>query len=215
MIRPLVILAVLSAALPTGLTGQVPDSTAARDSLGPRQEAPMARDSALTPRTTPRSAMIRSFVLPGWGQARYDAYFRGSIYFAGWAGNWFMNFRTAARLGEARSGLQLRRDQIEAALIEGSPNPDSMRAQIDSFPDILDTAVENDAKGSELQGLVEARKDQREDWIAWSIFWLLASGIDAYVTGHLSDFPAEVDMRPNQDGSVSLRLEVPLPVRKE
>lgn len=217
MIRPLVGLLVLVAALSTGVTAQVPDSAAARDSLGRGQRPVLApvQDSALSPRPTPRSALIRSFILPGWGQAQYDAYFRGSIYFAGWAGNWFMNFRTAARLGEARQSLQLRRDQIEAALIAGSPNPDSMQAQIDSFPEILDAAVENDAKGSSLQGLVQARKGQREDWIAWSIFWLLASGIDAYVTGHLSDFPAEVEMQPNQDGSVTLQLEVPFPVRRE
>lgn len=223
MIRRFVILLVLAAVLPTGITAQVPDSVAARDSaaardsLRPREEAVgvPVQDSALAPRATPRSAMIRSFVLPGWGQAQYDAYFRGSIYFAGWAGNWFMTLRTSARLGMARETLQLRRDQIETALIEGSPNPDSMRAQIDSFPEILDLAVDNDEKGSELQGLVGAREDQREDWIAWSIFWLLASGIDAYVTGHLSDFPAEVDMQPNRDGSVTLQLELPLPARRE
>jgi hypothetical protein len=217
MIRPLLILLALAAVLPPGIAGQVPDSAAARDPVRPRQASVgvPVQDSALAPRATPRSAMIRSFALPGWGQAQYDAYFRGSIYFAGWAGNWFMLFRTSGRLGEARASLQLRRDQIETALIEGSPNPDSTRAQIDSFPEILEMAVDGDEKGRELQGLVQAREDQREDWIAWSLFWLLASGIDAYVTGHLSDFPAEVEMQPNRDGSVTLQLQVPLPARRE
>ncbi len=214
---PLYIL--LAAAIPAAAAGQVPDSAGeppdsvvVADTLGPEDPIVVpVPDSVPDGPVTPRSAMFRSFLLPGWGQAEYDAHFRGTIYFAGFAANWFMNFRNAVRLSDARERLEIRRSQVETALIANSPNPDSMRAQIDSFPDVLETAVDEDELGGQLQGLVESRSQQREDWIAWSIFWLLASGIDAYVTGHLSDFPAAVEIEPNPDRSVELRIEVPLP----
>ena len=204
MIRPLPLLLAL-ALLPAGASAQVPDSAGEApdsavipDTLGVQDPTIVAvQDPVPDGPVTPRSAMFRSFLLPGWGQAEYDAYFRGSIYFAGFAGNWFMNFRNAVRLSDARERLEIRRSQIETALIANSPDPDSMRAQIDSFPNILETAVDEDELGGQLQGLVESRRQQREDWIAWSIFWLLA-----------------VEIEPNPDRSVELRLEVPLPRRR-
>ena len=162
-------------------------------------------------RPTPLGAMVRSFVLPGWGQAAFDAHFRGGIYFSGWVGNWYMNFRNAYRLGSARERFELRTDQIEAELIASSGNPDSMRAQIDSFPSILTSAVRADSLGNDLRKLVDSREQQREDWIAWSAFWLLASGIDAYVNAHLADFPAEIELRGGRQGELSLRVGIPWP----
>ena len=199
---------------PAGLTAQEPDSLRA-DSVRPVPRVPLAPDAdSVQPPVTPRSAMFRSFLMPGWGQAEYSAYFRGGIYFAGWAANWFMNFRNAVRLSNARDRLQIRTDQIEARILARSPDPDSLQAVLDSFPGILADSVTADAQGSDLQGLVESREQQREDWIAWSIFWVLASGIDAYVTGHLADFPAEIEIRPNADRSVSLGAGVPWPARR-
>lgn len=178
----------------------------------PVTPAPTAQQSDSGPRRpTPLGAMVRSFVLPGWGQAAFDAHFRGGIYFSGWVGNWYMNFRNAYRLGSARDRFRLRTDQVEAELIASSGNPDSMRAQIDSFPSILTTAVRADSLGNDLRKLVDAREQQREDWIAWSVFWLLASGIDAYVNAHLADFPADIELRPGQGGELSLQVGIPWP----
>jgi hypothetical protein len=168
---------------------------------------------------TPRGAFIRSLVLPGWGQAMFDANVRGGVYFSGWAGNWFMNFKNHVRLKEARNRLDLRTEQIRDSLIYSPPgpdlppNPDSMRAVLDTT-NLLQTTVRADITGSNLQALVSSRRQQREDWIAWSLFWLLAGGIDAYVTAHLADFPAVIDVEPHMDGSVSLRVDVPLPRRR-
>ncbi|MGK7313259.1 MAG: DUF5683 domain-containing protein [Candidatus Longimicrobiales bacterium M2_2A_002] len=199
---------------PAGLTAQEPDSLRV-DSVRPVPRVLVVPDAdSVQPAVTPRSAMFRSFLLPGWGQAEYDAYFRGGIYFAGWAANWFMNFRNAVRLNNARDRLRVRTNQIEARILARSPDPDSLQAVLDSFPGILADSVSADALGSDLQGLVESREQQREDWIAWSIFWVLASGIDAYVTGHLADFPAEIEIRPNPDRSVSLGVGVPWPARR-
>jgi hypothetical protein len=162
---------------------------------------------------TPGGAFLRSLVVPGWGQSAFGAYTRGGIYFSGWTANWFMNVKNQVRLGEARNRLDLRTAQIRAALIAESPNPDSMMAVLDTTS-ILPDSVRADAIGSGLHDLVRSREQQREDWIAWSIFWLLASGIDAFVTAHLSDFPAVIELEPRLEGGVSLRVEVPFPRRR-
>lgn len=168
---------------------------------------------------TPRTAFIRSLVIPGWGQSAFGAYTRGGIYFAGWTGNWFMNVKNHVRLNEARNRLDLRTTQVRDSLIhsppapDAPPNPDSMRAVLDTT-NLLETTVRADAIGADLRGLVSSREQQREDWIAWSLFWILASGIDAYVTAHLADFPATIDVEPNLDRSVSVRVDVPWPRRR-
>jgi hypothetical protein len=172
-----------------------------------------AVDSVRAP-TSPRGAFIRSLILPGWGQEAFDAHVRAGVYFLGWAGNWYMNIRNYSRLGDIRNRYDVVREEIRDSLI--AELPDSL--QDDGIDDVtLDQAVRADTTsggGNELRKLVRARVQQREDWIAWSIFWLLASGVDAYVTAHLSDFPAAIDVRPNRDRSVSVRLEVPLPRRR-
>lgn len=176
-----------------------------------------APDTATVP-LSPRGAFIRSMVIPGWGQAAFDSHGRGSIYFAGWAANWFMIFRNQVRLDAARGRLDQRVDQIEAALIAASPNPDSLRAVMDTVPAILEAAIASDDgpgnTGVRLRGLVRSREQQREDWIAWSIFWILASGIDGYVTAHLADFPTDIDIRRNADRSVSVGIHLAVPRRR-
>ena len=194
---------------PGPLHAQDPDTLDVDSVLPVPRVEPALVDTASRQRPSPGGALIRSMVLPGWGQAEFDAYFRGSIYFAGWAGNWYMNFRNAFRLDNARTRFDIRREQIEDQLIASSPDPDSMRAQLDSFPDILAGAVREDPLGNELRKLVDAREQQREDWIAWSLFWLLASGIDAFVTAHLHDFPADVELRPGRGQGASLRVGIP------
>ncbi|MFO7893068.1 MAG: DUF5683 domain-containing protein [Longimicrobiales bacterium] len=208
MIRRSIAPLVLAAALPGGLVGQEVD-TLGVDSVRPIQQVePVAVDTPTLP-ASPVGAMLRSMVLPGWGQSKFESYFRGSVYFTGWAGNWFMIFRNEYRLDNAQVRFEIRTDQIEDQLVASSTNPDSLRAQIDSFPDILDTAVREDSLGNALRKLARARKQQREDWIAWSLFWVLASGVDAFVTAHLADFPADVEMRPTGERALSLSVSVP------
>lgn len=203
----LLTLALLAAGAGT-LVAQVPD-TLEVEPLGAARDRV---EQAVRP-FSPRGAFIRSLIIPGWGQAGFEAYTRGGIYFAGWAGNWYMNFRTITRLNEARNRLDLRTGQIRDSLIASAPDPDSMRAVLDTT-NILQTAVGEDPIGADLRGLVSSREQQREDWIAWSLFWILISGIDAYVTAHLADFPAGFDVEANADRSVSLRVDVPFPRRR-
>lgn len=217
MSRSLPVLIALAMVLPGGLAAQDPDSVSADTAATAEQPLrpgptvnPAVVDTASMP-ASPGSAMIRSMILPGWGQSKFQAYFRGSVYFAGWVGNWFMNFKNAYRLDNARTQFDVRSDQIRAGLLASSGNPDSMAAQIDSFPEILDTAIQEDSLGNDLQKLVRARRQQREDWIAWSLFWVLASGIDAFVTAHLYDFPADVQLRPTGGRGAALTVSVPFP----
>jgi hypothetical protein len=176
--------------------------------------APAPRDTiAEDPGTiTPGGAFLRSVILPGWGQSHFEAYTRGGVYFSGWVGNSFMNFKNQVKLQEARNRLDLRTGQIRRTLIAAAPNPDSMRAVLDTT-NVLEQAVQGDDLGGHLRDLVRSREQQREDWIAWSLFWLLASGIDAFVTAHLADFPATIEMEPRAAGGLSVSLHVPWPRR--
>ncbi|MBW3552929.1 MAG: hypothetical protein KY466_05435 [Gemmatimonadetes bacterium] len=211
--------ALAAALLPVPLLAQVPDSIGVPvDSVVitpavPVAAAPVDGDSALREPLSPRSAFIRSMILPGWGQAEFDSYVRGGVFFAGWAGNWFMNFKNAVRLSEARNLFDLRAGELRDSLVTTSSNPDSMRTVLETT-DLLDTTVRADSAGNDLRKLVRGREQQREDWIAFTIFWILASGVDGYVTAHLADFPATIDVETAMDGGVSLRLEVPLGRRR-
>ena len=59
-------------------------------------------------------------------------------------------------------------------------------------------------------GLVEARKQQRENWFALAVFWALLSGVDAWVSTHFWEFEGKLE--PPDDGSagVEIRYEVPV-----
>jgi hypothetical protein len=217
----LLTLALLSAGV-SALRGQVVDTVITHIDtvvVAPEAVAGVGEAAEMVMPMSPRGAFIRSMVIPGWGQSAFGAYTRGGIYFAGWTGNWFMNFKNHVRLNEARNRLDLRTAQVRDSIIfsppepGAPPNPDSMRAVLDTT-NLLLAAVRQDPIGSDLQGLVSSREQQREDWIAWSLFWILASGIDAYVTAHLADFPATIELEPNLDRSVSVRIDIPLPRRR-
>lgn len=62
----------------------------------------------------------------------------------------------------------------------------------------------------EESGLVNARKQQREDWIVLAAFWALFSAADAYVGAYLRDFDANVGARPAEGGGTELRVSVPV-----
>lgn len=59
-------------------------------------------------------------------------------------------------------------------------------------------------------GIVEAREEQREDWITLSLFLLLFSGADAYVAAQLADFDERIGVRPGPEGGVRLEARVPV-----
>ncbi len=64
---------------------------------------------------------------------------------------------------------------------------------------------------SDTAGLVDARRQSREDWIVLSVFVALMSGVDAWVSTHLHGFEGELE--PPEDGTVGVRLTYRVPLR--
>ena len=170
LVRRLVWLAALG--LPLPLAAQEP-----RDSA---LAIPTELES-LEGRPSPRGAMFRSFLLPGWGQASYERYVRGGVYFTGHVGNSFMIFKTLTSLDVAQDQEERWVGAVRDSLVAAETDPDSIDIEIDAHPEV-----------QHARALVRSREEQREDWIALGIFWVLISGIDAYVSAQLADFPASI-----------------------
>lgn len=149
---------------------------------GQEPAAPIPTELAsIEGRPSPTGAMLRSFVLPGWGQASYDRYLRGGVYFMGHTGNVFMVLKTLSRLDEANDLEERRVAAAEARFLSEGHPADSIAALVDADPAIIAT-----------RELVSTRESQREDWIALGLFWVLISGVDAFVNAQLADFPASI-----------------------
>ena len=152
---------------------------------------------------TPRGAMVRAFLLPGWGHASIGSYNRGAFYFIAEGGSFFMTAKSARRLAEARARIRLRENTLTAELAEdGITDPEEIQEALDTDP-----ALE------ELRGLEESRSRQREDWLALGLFLVLISGVDAYVSAHLQDFPTPIEIRaePVGQGRFEIGARVRLP----
>ncbi len=66
-----------------------------------------------------------------------------------------------------------------------------------------------EAQGS---GLVEGKRQEREDWLTLLVFNHLFSGLEAFVAAHLWDFPDDVRIRAAPEGT-GVRVTVPFRVR--
>ena len=171
---------------------------------------------------SPGGAFLRSLILPGWGQAAYDANFRGAVFFGMQTGGWFMIAKTVARLGEARDMEERRvaaiggmvRDSLLLAAEENTNLADRYQNDPLALERDVVAGVDADESVQEIRSLVNARRQQREDWITLTLFLTLASGIDAFVNAHLSDFPARVIAEPSGDGGVSIGLRIPVAGRR-
>ncbi len=172
--------------------GAVPDSVQVVDSLA-------VPDSAAAG-PGPSGAFLRGAIIPGWGHVSSGSLTRGAFYFgaeslAGW-----MLFKTARRLGVARDQAGLWEDRVTAQLMsEGISDPMEIEA-----------ALEGHEQVTRFRGLVDAREEQREDWIAVAIFTLLLSGVDAFVSAHLQDFPEPLTIEGDPaDGRIEVGFRVP------
>lgn len=186
--------------IPAGAVAQVtPDSLAAPVPLAgglsgfaggePAEERPIEG-------VTPRGALLRSFLVPGWGQAATGSPGRGGFYFLAGSGSAWMLAKTQ---GQLRFAADVRRT-VEAetrARLAGEGVP------ADSIPILLD----DDEAVVSARNLEEARKSQREDWIALGLFVLLLGGVDAFVSAHLQDFPEPLTVEP-VPGPGGTRLEI-------
>jgi hypothetical protein len=200
-------LGALLALLPAPATAQDPPPPPPPDTLVARGDT-IRPDSLVSPRT----AMIRSWLIPGWGQASARAYFRGGVFVAAQGASWYMLVKTMARLAEARA--------IERARVTWVS--DSLRGVIFSDPDgagaeladptslAFQVAIDESERVIGARALVNSRSQQRQDWITGTLFLTLLSGVDAFVAAHLAEAPASLEASTTPGGGVQLSVRVPI-----
>ena len=142
------------------------DTSAAVDSTGGAAPVRSAADS-LALRTSPMNAFWRSFLLPGWGQAKVGRKVTAGIFVA-WEGTTLaMSLKTRHELAYLR-------------------RTGSARA--------------------------EDKRREHEDWLVLLAFNHLFAGLEAYVSGHLTDFPPDLRLQA-LPGGVGASVSLPFRVR--
>jgi hypothetical protein len=152
---------------------------------------------------SPRGAFLRSALVPGWGHASIGSFNRGAFYVAAQGATSFTLVKAWTRLQEAEDRIVFRERIVRADLAaEGVTEEEAIQARLDEDETLAD-----------LRNLEQARRQQREDWLALGIFLILLSGADAYVSAHLAGFPAplELDARAGEGSSLDLLVRIPLP----
>lgn len=163
----------------SALSAQAPPDTLRADTaraaaVAEPVDAPRpVRDTLTGPPISPRSAFLRSLIVPGLGQAALD---RGT------AGGIFVSLEALSLLMTIKS----KRDLRVARRLEN----DSVFFEIDG----ADTVFVN-----HLAGRVRARKQHVEDWIALLVFNHLFAAADAFVAAQLWDVPARVSVQRDGD----------------
>jgi hypothetical protein len=168
----------------SSLGAQVPADTVRADSaradtarvaVGAAPAAITARDTLSEPPISPRSAFLRSLIVPGLGQAALD---RGT------AGGIFVSLEALSLLMTIKSKRDLRvarRLEADSLFFGFEPNGDTIFAP------------------SPVAGRVRARKQHVEDWVALLIFNHLFAAADAFVAAQLWDVPARVSVTRDGD----------------
>jgi hypothetical protein len=199
-----VLLVLLLWILPGPLQGQQPPDSVAAAPLPPAP-AVSAGDSVPVPREiTPRGALIRSLLVPGWGHAVTGSYTRAGFYLTAQAGNVWMLAKTGGHLSWAGRVERAVEAETEARLAGQGVPRDSIPARVRADPGVI-----------QARNLVEARRSQREDWIALGLFFILIGGVDAFVSAHLQDFPEPLTVEPVgvPGGGFGLEVGVRIPWR--
>lgn len=169
------------------------------------QDTLAVRDSAAADtlrRYSAGKALLRSLIIPGWGQFSVGAYGRGALFAAMQGSSYYMLWKTRDKLHRAEDRLEIRRTVLRDSLV--------------ALNDTVGLAAKLDTAQVLASGraLVDSRERHMQDWITYTIFFTLASGVDAFVAAHLADFPARIEPEARTDGSVNLKLSVPLPSRR-
>jgi hypothetical protein len=109
-----------------------------------------------------------------------------------------------------RSRLSSARDRL--AVWQAAARAEAMASGLTDEGEIL-AAIQQDEAVQDAAILVDAREGQREDWVALIIFSVLLSGVDAYVSAHLQDFPDPISagFRPSPWGGLEAVGRVRLP----
>jgi hypothetical protein len=163
----LLLLVVLGASLSAGrLAAQ--DSTVVVPAPADTAPAVVVKTvDSLALRTSPMNALWRSFLLPGWGQAKLGRKLTAGIFIA-WEG--------------ATLGMSVKTRQELAYL----RRTNSARA--------------------------EDKRREHEDWVVLLAFNHVLAGLEAYVSGHLVDFPGDLKLQA-MPGGFGASMTVPIRIR--
>lgn len=149
---------------------------------------------------SPGGAFLRALLIPGWGHAAIGSYGRGGFYFTAQAATVYTALRARRRIGEAQDRVRFQERNLRAQLAsEGVTDPAEVQTRLDG----------DDTLG-DLNNLLDSRQEQQEDLVALSLFLILISGVDAYVSAHLAGFPEPLDMgiTPTAEGGVEVGLSL-------
>lgn len=150
------------AATPLGAQDAGPP-LASRDSI-PADSTPAPAVSARPP-LAPLGALWRSFLVPGWGQARLGRRLTGGLFVA-WEG--------------VTLGMSLKASH-ELRYLRRVNSP-----------------------------LQDTKRKERQDWLVLLAFNHLFSGLEAYVSAHLWDFPADLQIQAMPGGGVGGGVSIPV-----
>jgi hypothetical protein len=75
---------------------------------------------------------------------------------------------------------------------------------------VFDDAVAANPLVANARGLVDARTEQRQDWITYTLFFTMAGAVDAYVSANLRDFPVDISADTGRDGAMRLGFSIPV-----
>jgi hypothetical protein len=129
---------------------------------------PRPAPDSLALRTSPMNAFWRSFLLPGWGQAKLGRKLTAGIFVA-WEGTTLgMSLKTRHELA------YLRRTN---------------------------------------SGRADDKRREHEDWLVLLAFNHLFAGLEAYVSGHLTDFPGDLRFQRMPGGGLGGSVSLPFRVR--
>jgi hypothetical protein len=152
---------------------------------------------------SPRGAMIRAMLVPGWGHAAIGSYTRGGFYFALESLTAYTFLRTRARLTDVRERAAFRETFVRATLAAGGVTD----------PAAIEAGLAEDGVLQGLEDLASSRENQQEDLVAFGIFVIFLTGADAFVSAHLARFPDPIDVQvaPTAAGGAEVSVRVPLP----
>ncbi|MEO5510935.1 MAG: hypothetical protein ABIV28_01825 [Longimicrobiales bacterium] len=156
-----------------------------------------------------RNAFARALILPGWGHFGLGATRRGMVFVALEGTSWFMLVKTLTKLNQAQNkadGFEAVASDSLNILMAG----DTAKARILADPDAFEAALAANPQVIASRNLVGSRKEQRQDWITYTLFFTMASAVDAYVAANLRDFPVDVSALPRRDGSFAISFSLPM-----
>jgi hypothetical protein len=158
---------------------------------------------------SPRGAFIRAALVPGLGHVYIGEYTRGAVYLSIQSASWFMLVKTLRKLDQVED-----RDQLLTALavdsVRGAMWMDPvLNKQLRDDPLAFEAALLTYPGLQTARSLARARRQQRQDWVTYTLFFTFAAAVDAYVTAHLKEFPAEVTLRPAGGDGLEMRVRLP------